>query len=97
MNDTERLRDIANSILEKSNDHGMARSAGELLKLAAEIENQITEARKLAAEEQKITLDLTDYRHRSENRKAYIALLAPVVTTFILAGTLLLRELFNKE
>jgi uncharacterized protein YjbI with pentapeptide repeats len=94
MNDTAKLREIATSILDKSNDDGVARSAGELLKLAAEIENQRADARKLAAEEQKISFDVNDAQHRrkSESRKAYIALLAPVFTTFVLAGTLVMQN-----
>jgi uncharacterized protein YjbI with pentapeptide repeats len=94
MNDTEKLREIATSILEKSNDDGVARNAGELLKLAAEIENQRADARKLTVEEQKISFDVNESRHRlkSDDRKAYIALLAPVFTTFILACTLVMQN-----
>ncbi|SRR6266481_226434 len=94
MNDTERLREIATSMLEKSIDDKMARNAGELLKLASEIENQIAEARKLAAEERKISMDFNESRRRfrSDDRKAYIALLAPVFTTFVLAGTLAMQS-----
>ena len=90
MNDTKRLREIATSILEKTHDDTMASKAGELLKLASEIENQMAEARKLAAEEKQICLDVNESRQRirSDNRKAYIALLAPVLTAFILAVTL---------
>jgi uncharacterized protein YjbI with pentapeptide repeats len=94
MNDTERLREIATSILEKAHDNTMASKAGELLKLAAEIENQRAEARKLAAEEQKINLEVKDSRQRgkSDDRKTYIALLAPVFTTVVLAGTLVVQS-----
>ena len=94
MDDTERLREIAASIIKDSNDEGKIKNAAELLKLASEIENQRAGASKLTTEEQKISFDLRESRdHRkSDDRKAFITLLAPVFTTFVLAGTLTLQS-----
>lgn len=94
MNETERLCEIATSILESAHDNSMVSKAGELLKLASEIESQRAEARKLVAEERKITLDINEFQRRtaSDDRKAYIALLVPMFTTVILAGTLVLQS-----
>lgn len=83
MNDTDQIRHIAASILEGSHDEAAVRQGAELLKLASEIDNQRAGARKLAAEEQKINDDLNSHI------KGYIALLAPLFTTIVLAGTLL--------
>lgn len=94
MDDTERLRDIAASIIKDSNDEGRIKNAAELLKLASEIENQRAGARKLTTEEQKISFDLRESRNhrKSDDRKVYITLLAPVFTTLVLAGTLILQS-----
>src|ERR1035438_4222722 len=90
MNDTEQLRQIAASILEGSHDEASAQRAAELLKLASEIDNQRAEATKLAAEEQKIRNDLKEFQQTEKNQhlKDYIALLSPLFTTIVLAGTL---------
>jgi hypothetical protein len=92
--ETKRLREIAASIIADSNEEGRIKNAAELLKLASEIENQTAGASKLATEEQKLNFDLRESRgHRnSEDRKAYITLLAPVFTTLVLAGTLILQS-----
>jgi hypothetical protein len=94
MNDTERLREIAGSIIEKSNDDATIKTAAELLRLASEIDNRRADVRKLAAEEQKIGLDLSESRRgrKSEDWKAYITLLAPVFTTVVLAATLIVQS-----
>jgi hypothetical protein len=94
MDDTKRLREIAASIITDSNDEVRIKNAAELLKLASEIENQRAGASKLESEEQKIRFDLGESRgHRkTDDRKTYITLLAPVVTTFVLAGTLILQS-----
>lgn len=100
MNDTERLREIADSIIEKSSDDATIKSGAELLRLASEMENRRVEARKLAVEEQKIGLDLSESRRsrKSENWKAYITLLAPVFTTVVLAATLVSQSYqFNQS
>jgi hypothetical protein len=94
MNDTERLREISWAILSDSKDEGRIRYAAELLKLASDIENQKASASMSAANEQKIIFDLSESKgHRkSENWKAFITLLAPVLTTIILAGTLVVQS-----
>jgi Pentapeptide repeats (8 copies) len=93
MNDTERLREIANSAIDKSNDVAEVKSAAELLKLTSEIETQRAEARKLAVEEKKVALDLADsQRHRrSEDWKAIVSQLVPVLSIVILAATLFVQ------
>ena len=94
MNDTERLREIATSIIETSDEPNTVKNAAELLKLASEIEGQRAGARKFAVEEEKIRSDLkvSPLQLKSEDRKAHIALLAPVFTTLVLAGTLVLQS-----
>lgn len=93
MNGPDQLRKIAESILEAPNSEDAASKAGELLKLAAEIENQAAGAKKLELEERNLELDLTESRdkRRSEDRKALITLLAPVFTTVVLVGTLVFQ------
>jgi len=90
MNDTEQLRQIAASILEGHPDEAAALKGAELLKLASEIDTQRAETRKLAAEEQKINDDLKESQQVKKHThvKDYIALLAPLFTTVVLAGTL---------
>lgn len=94
MDDTERLREIAALIIKDSNEEGRIKYAAELLKLASEIENQRAGSSKLLTEEQKLSFDLRESqsRQKSDDRKAYITLLAPVFTTFVLAGTLILQS-----
>jgi hypothetical protein len=100
VDDTERIREIADSIIEKSGDAATIKSAAELLRLASEIENRRADVRKLAAEEQKIGLDLSESRRsrKSEDWKTYITLLAPVFTTVVLAATLVSQSYqFNQS
>ncbi len=94
MNDTEKLREIASSIIGNSNDDRELKNAAELLSLASEIEKQRAEARKLAVEEQKLSFDLgnSQQRLRSEDVKTYISSLSPLFTTIVLAGTLMLQS-----
>jgi hypothetical protein len=94
MNDIERLRNIATSMIGEGNDSNSLKEGAELLKLVSEIENQTAGTKMLTAQEQKLTFDLRESRDRlkSGDRKAYIALLAPVFTTFVLAGTLALQS-----
>jgi len=90
MDDTEQLRQIAASIIEKSHDDSAVQKAAELLKIAGEIDRQKAEAGKLAAEELKINDDLKDSQQVRKHTlvKDYISLLAPLFTTVVLAGTL---------
>jgi Pentapeptide repeats (8 copies) len=76
---------MACSLSESDSAEDIKKSA-DLLKLAAEIENQQAQARKVVE-------DLLDSRvnKKAKDRKELIALLAPVVTTVVLAGTLVLQ------
>ena len=91
--DTERLRAIATSTLEKSSDDAKIKNAAELLKLASEIDQTRADANKLKVEEEKISHDLEESRRppKSDDAKAYIVLLGPLVTTLVLAGTLIFQ------
>jgi pentapeptide repeat protein len=92
--DAERLRQIAASMIEKSSDPVGVKTAAEVLKLASEIESERTKARTLALQEQKLSFDLNEARHGSKisGWKAYVSLLTPTITTVVLAGTLLLQS-----
>lgn len=93
MSDTESLRRIARAMIERPEDEDAIQSAAEILRLAAEIDNQMSGARKLSAEERKLLTEAgeSDVRRKSDDRKAYITLLAPVFTTLVLAGTLVMQ------
>jgi len=90
MNDTDQIRQIATSIIEGCREETAVRQGAELLKLASEIDKQRAESRKLATEEQKISNDLSESKETKKHArmKEYIALLAPLFTTIVLAGTL---------
>jgi hypothetical protein len=94
MEDTERLRAIANSIIDSSDDDTKIKTAAELLTAVSEIERKRAEARKLVVEEKQLSADLEDIRSRraSDSLKTLISLLAPVFTTLVLAGTLALQS-----
>src|ERR1035441_1318109 len=94
MIDPERIRAIAAALLEKSADNSSIDRAAQLLKLASETENQAAQAAKCAAEEQKPRDDLVDARahRRFQELKADIMALTPLLTTFVLAGTLVLQR-----
>jgi len=99
MKEAERIRSIGASLLDGPGDSSSVDRAAQLLKLASEIENQEAQAAKYAAEEQKLKDDLstsTSARKFNE-RKAYITILAPLFTTVILAGTLVLQSYQFKE
>jgi hypothetical protein len=94
MTDTDKLRELANSTIGKSVDQPEIEKAAQLLKLAAEIDQCRAEARKANLDRRKVVQDLRESRHRlkTEDTKAYISLLAPVFTTLVLAGTLVLQS-----
>ena len=85
--DIQRINNIAVSVLANSEDNDKLTQAAELLKLVAETENQ-------RAQTKKIEDDLQDsIRHKKiRDTKDFIALLAPVLTTIVLAGTLALQS-----
>jgi hypothetical protein len=85
--DVRRIKDLADSTINQSQDDDTVRKAAELLKLVSEIENQRVQTRKVESELQ----DSRAYR-KSKDIKERIALLAPVFTTFVLAGTLALQS-----
>jgi hypothetical protein len=93
--DTEPIRAIAAALLARAVDDNSIDRAAQLLKLASETENQVAQAAKYAVEEQKLKDDLSDSisRRKSEERKTYISILAPLFTTVVLAGTLVLQKL----
>ncbi|HEY3972047.1 MAG TPA: pentapeptide repeat-containing protein [Candidatus Sulfotelmatobacter sp.] len=89
--DTEQLRRIAFAIIEGGPENSSAQKGAELLRLVSEIEKQGAEARKLVAEELKINDERKETRADKRHRriKDYIALLAPLFTTVVLAATLI--------
>jgi hypothetical protein len=89
MGDTERLKEIADSILEER-----SKEAAELLKLAAEIDNQRASTRRAELDARKVESDMAQAEHhrKAGDRKDYITTLAPVFTTVVLAGTLILQS-----
>lgn len=99
MDELEQLRRFAAAItekFEKSNTPEAAEmmdKATQAFKAIAEVEQSRAEARKLALEESKLRYDLDHgpQRDRSERTKAYISLLVPILTTAILAATLILQ------
>jgi hypothetical protein len=90
MEDVTSIRETARGLLTRPQDENAVRAAAELLRLAAEIDRQTADGQKSQVEARKLEHDLDQSRRtqRSNDRKAYIALLAPVFTTLILAFTL---------
>jgi hypothetical protein len=84
--DIRNVNQVAQSLC-NSNDSDSVKRGADLLKVVAEIENQRVLTSKLAE-------DLSDFRRnkKSKDVKEFIVLLAPVVTTFVLAGTLVLQS-----
>ena len=84
--DVRLIKEVATAELKNSQDVNKVNGAAQLLKLAAEIENQRAQAQKTEGE-------LRDLRAHKKTRdtKEFIALLAPVFTTLVLAGTLALQ------
>jgi hypothetical protein len=70
-----------------------AEKAAQLLKIASEIEKEHAEAEKLEAEQKKLSQDADNSAEqaRAERRRFYVTLLTPLVTTLVLAGTLILQ------
>jgi hypothetical protein len=88
-----RLRTAASALLADGTDPGSAQKAGEILKLASEIERQGAESSKLGMEEEKLRIDAEQSAglRRSDNHKFYVSLLTPLLSTVVLAGTLALQ------
>jgi|GEM_PF-6486577 uncharacterized protein YjbI with pentapeptide repeats len=91
MSDTIRLQQMAEAILQQSKDPIEIEKAADLLRAAAEIENQRAETLKLRVEEQKLSVELKEAERlrKHGNTKDYISILAPLFTTLVLAGTLI--------
>lgn len=84
--DIQRIKRVAASLTESENAETVAKAA-ELLKCVSEIENQRAETRKMEDEVQNLE------KHKKINDiKEFIALLGPLITTFVLAGTLALQS-----
>jgi hypothetical protein len=90
MNDTNQIREIAASFIEGHHGDAAVQQGAELLRLASEIDSHRAQASKLAAEERKLTNDLKESEQTRKHGllKEYIALLSPLFTTVVLAGTL---------
>ncbi|HVP56043.1 MAG TPA: pentapeptide repeat-containing protein [Candidatus Eisenbacteria bacterium] len=85
--DVQRVKEAAASALTHSEDVEAVTKAAQLLKLASEIENQQAQVRKTESDVQ----DSIAHK-KTKDLKEFIALLAPVFTTFVLAGTLVLQS-----
>lgn len=84
--DTRRIKHVATGLSKSANSDTVTKAA-ELLKLISEIENQRAQTRKL---EDEVT-DSTQ-KKKIKDLKEFVALLAPLVTTLVLAGTLALQS-----
>jgi len=82
--DIKKIGNVAHSLAESGNPDEVVKGA-ELLKLVAEIENQRAQTKKVQSEYEDLTKG-------SKNWKEFTAILAPVVTSIVLAGTLFLQS-----
>lgn len=97
MDELDQLKIMAADLLGRTKQENNADSvvilekATAALKVIRETEKAIAETRKLAAEEKKLAYDLEQApnRDKSEQRKAFISLLTPIITTAVLAATLI--------
>jgi hypothetical protein len=85
--DAERLRTIARDLLARPTDAASVDRAAQLLQRASEIENQQAQAAKFLTEDQKLKQDLSQSR-----LLPLLASVTPLLTTVLLAGTLLLQS-----
>ena len=97
--DVERLRAIARDLLNKKSDEKSVDRAAQLLRQAAETENQAAQAAKSALDEQKLKADLSqsESARRSEEWKSLITIVTPLFTTIVLALTLVQQSRQFKE
>lgn len=98
--DPEHLRAIARDLLARQTDAKSVDAASQLLQRAAEIENQRAQAAKSAAELDKLRDDLAyaESSRSSESWKSSLTILAPLFTTVVLAGTLVVQSYqFKKQ
>jgi hypothetical protein len=99
MDELDQVKAIAGSLIEKaklensSDSVAILEKAMAALKTVSETEKVRAEAKKLLLEEKKLAYDieLAPKRDKSEARKASISLLTPIITTAILALTLILQ------
>jgi hypothetical protein len=92
-NELTALRAAAASLLSNANTPEATEAAGRILGQVIEIEKQIAETEKARTERHKMEWELSTSggRVRSEERRHIATLLAPVLTTIVLAGTLVLQ------
>jgi hypothetical protein len=99
MDELDRLRNVIATTIEKCENGStpevadMTARAAEALKAIADIEQSRAEASKLKVEESKLRyeLDHAPQHDRSQHANSYILLLTPILTTGILAATLVLQ------
>jgi hypothetical protein len=91
--DANRLRELAGTMLQNSSDPATVKAAADILKIAVDIEKQQTDTRKVTLEETKLKHDLENAHKNqaSENRKAYITTLLPVMSTLVVLGGLVFQ------
>jgi hypothetical protein len=93
--DIEKLRTIAEDLASNATDSDSAQKAAVLAKLIAEIENQQSSSRKLQTETEDI---LRRQKESNKSRlKDLITSVTPLLTTAILAGTLIFQAYSFKE
>ena len=84
--DIRKIKSVAESLIESDNSDTVTKAA-ELLKCVSEIENQRVQTRKSEDE-----LRDSSKHKKTKDIKEFIGLLAPLVTTIVLAGTLVLQS-----
>jgi hypothetical protein len=87
------LRTAARSHLTNAKTPEEIDAAGRILSKVVEIEKQVADTEKAKAEREKLGWDMAvdTRRSRSDERKHFASLLAPLFTTIVLAGTLALQ------
>ena len=92
-NELDKLRAAVTSQLQNASTPEAIETAGRTLAQVIEIEKQIAETEKARSEKQKLEWDMQadTRRARSEERRNLVTLLAPLLTTIVLAGTLTLQ------
>jgi len=96
MDETEKLRIAANTLLEKAQDATVSELASAVekatgvLKLSCDLEKSRAETRKLTLEEEKLRYEnnTASKREHSERFREYVSLLTPIVAIVTLAATL---------
>src|ERR1700694_4248270 len=99
MDELDNLRRITGSMVENLEERSaheaphMMEKAAQALKLIAEVDKSRAKARKLSVEERRLNYDLdhAPQHDRSEQIRDYVSLLTPILTTAILAATLVMQ------